>query len=909
MSKEDSQQKKDRELRHKAEKLLTNKTIPIQKLSTEEVLKLTYELQVQQIELEMQNEELHKIQVQIEKSQQKYAKLYDFAPLGYFTINEKGLILEVNQTGAAMLGLERNILIQKPLSNFISRNNQDIYYLHRMQAFETKKREVCELTMKKKDDFQFFARLESIAVQNSEGPFKQLYTIISNVTKWKQAEEKLQKLTQALEQSPVSVVITDTKGDIEYVNKKFTQVTGYTSEEAIGQNPRVLKSDDKTSGEYKELWETIRSGNEWRGEFSNKNREGKIYWESASISPIKNSNGDITHFIAVKEDISAQKQMEKIQKRSHFRIREINKLQQFLLGPGRLEVKLKKITDSVVELFDADFCRIWVIRPGDRCESGCMHALVTDGPHVCRYRDRCLHLLSSSGRYTHIDGDVHRRVPFGCYKIGLVAAGKEYKFLINGVTHDQRIHNNEWASELGLESFASYQLRPTGDEIIGILALFSKQTISAEDDELLEMLSYSTSQAIQSSRIEDLLNDSKKKLELLFSSIPYAVIELTSDNKINRWNDFAERIFGISASDILGQTFRESNILLDMDAITKILALCKENDNAVWTDDSRYKRTDGSEGLLTITVNPIKNEEDKQTGQIILMKDVTEHKQMEQQLAQAQKLESIGQLAAGVAHEINTPAQFISDNTFFIQDAFSKLSPLLKKYSHLLEMNKAGSVTPEMIREMDGAAKGVKLDYLTEEIPLAISEAQDGIKRVTEIVKSMKTFSHPDVKEKVYVDINTMIESTITVSRHEWKYVAEVETNLASDLPPAPCYPGEFNQVILNLIVNAAHAIGEVSGKGSEDKGKITISTHYNEGRVEVRISDTGTGIPENKRSRLFEPFFTTKEVGKGTGQGLAIAHAVIVKKHKGTISFESEIGKGTIFIIGLPLSHQMTRN
>ncbi|MDR4505218.1 MAG: ATP-binding protein [Candidatus Scalindua sp.] len=173
----------------------------------------------------------------------------------------------------------------------------------------------------------------------------------------------------------------------------------------------------------------------------------------------------------------------------------------------------------------------------------------------------------------------------------------------------------------------------------------------------------------------------------------------------------------------------------------------------------------------------------------------------------------------------------------------------------------------------------------------------------------MKTFSHPNVNEKVYVDINMMVKSTITISRHEWKYVADVETNLDSDLPPVPCYPGEFNQVILNLIVNAAHAIGEVPGSGSEDKGKITISTHYNDDKIEICICDTGAGIPENIRSRLFEPFFTTKEAGKGTGQGLSIAHAVIVKKHNGTITFDSEIGKGTKFIIRLPLSDQTALN
>lgn len=285
-----------------------------------------------------------------------------------------------------------------------------------------------------------------------------------------------------------------------------------------------------------------------------------------------------------------------------------------------------------------------------------------------------------------------------------------------------------------------------------------------------------------------------------------------------------------------------------------------------------------------------------------IFNDITDLKHMEQQLLQSQKMESIGQLAAGIAHEINTPTQFISDNTFFLQDAFNKISTLLKKYLHLFEMTKAGTVKPELINEIGAAEKDINLKYLVEEIPEAIKESQDGLKRITEIVQSMKTFSHPNVEEKVFVDINEMIKSTITVSRNEWKYVADLETDFDADLPSVPCYPSEFNQVILNLIINATHAIGEVSGNGGAGKGKIVISTRHAGDWAEIHISDTGNGIPEEIRTRIFEPFFTTKEVGKGTGQGLSIAHSVVVKRHKGRITFNSVVGKGTTFIIQLPI-------
>jgi signal transduction histidine kinase len=181
---------------------------------------------------------------------------------------------------------------------------------------------------------------------------------------------------------------------------------------------------------------------------------------------------------------------------------------------------------------------------------------------------------------------------------------------------------------------------------------------------------------------------------------------------------------------------------------------------------------------------------------------------------------------------------------------------------------------------------------------------QEGVNRVAGIVRAMKRFSHPGPAEKIPTDIHQAIESTILVSRNEWKYVADLTTDFEPGMPLVPCIAGEFNQVILNLIVNAAHAIADAI-KGSGGKGAIRIGTRNNGGFAEIRVSDTGSGIPEAIRSKVFDPFFTTKPVGKGTGQGLAIAHSVIVQKHRGTIRFETENGKGTTFVIQLPFGER----
>ncbi|MGD8453914.1 MAG: cache domain-containing protein [Phycisphaerae bacterium] len=274
---------------------------------------------------------------------------------------------------------------------------------------------------------------------------------------------------------------------------------------------------------------------------------------------------------------------------------------------------------------------------------------------------------------------------------------------------------------------------------------------------------------------------------------------------------------------------------------------------------------------------------------------------LQSQLVQAQRLEAVGQLAAGIAHEINTPTQFVSDNTQFVAATFPKLTGLLQQHAQLLDVCRRGAVPDAQLNEFVSAMKEGKLDYLLEQIPEALSDSLEGLERVTRIVGAMKEFAHPGQQGLSPADLNKAIESTITVARNEWKYVADVEPDLDPALPPVPCLLNEFNQVILNLIVNAAHAIKDVVGDGGHGKGTIAVSTRHDDGVAEIRVSDTGTGIPVEVRDKIFDPFFTTKEVGRGTGQGLAIAHRV-VQKHHGTLTFETEVGRGTTFIIRLPV-------
>jgi PAS domain S-box-containing protein len=570
-------------------------------------------------------------------------------------------------------------------------------------------------------------------------------------------------------------------------NDATARMLGYSSRpEFLMLHPSELSPPTQPDGrrsfnKANEMMEAAYRKGFHRFEWVHLRANGEEFPVEVSLTPIAVQGKNVLH--CVWRDITDRKQAElNLQQASEHQM-ALNRLQQDLLGPGALPQKLQKISDGAVRLFDVDFCRVWVTGAGDLCTGGCVHAAATDGPHLCGDRARCLHLVSSSGRYAHTHEAGHQRVPFGVCKIGRVASGVERKLLTNHAATDPQIQDRAWVQALGLVAFAGYQLRSTAGETIGVLALFSKHPITPEIDAMLETLANTAAQVIQRAQAED-----------------------------------AQR-------------------------------------------------------------------------------------SLQNQLAQAQRLEAVGQLAAGIAHEINTPAQFVSDNTTFLRDAFPKLQHLLGEYRQLLDACRRGPVSAQLLKELEDAVKKTNPDYLVAQIPEAVADSLEGLERITKIVRAMKDFAHPGQQSLAPADLNRAIESTVTVARNEWKYVADMQLDLDPNLPPVPCLLGDFNQVILNLVVNAAHAIKDTAGEGRRDKGTIVISTHHDGARAEIRVRDTGTGIRPEHRDRIFDPFFTTKGVGKGTGQGLTIARRVIVEKHGGEMRFETEVGRGTTFIIHLPLT------
>lgn len=395
--------------------------------------------------------------------------------------------------------------------------------------------------------------------------------------------------------------------------------------------------------------------------------------------------------------------------------------------------------------------------------------------------------------------------------------------------------------------------------------------------------------------------------EPFINSVPFILIGLDIGGRVQRWNPAAAQVFGIANAAAVGKSFGSCGIkwLGDCDIDSEIRSLTGQATPARW--DLRFEKA-GEERLLGITLRWITRLDGDRSELLIVGADVTERKRaddeklaLEAHLRQAQKLEAIGQLAAGIAHEINTPIQYVGDNTTFFRDSWGSVANMLTAARQLREELKSGTVSQETIDDFDRCSKTADVDYLAQEVPQAIDQTLEGVQCVAKIVSAMKEFSHPGSLEKRAVDLNRAIETIITISRNEWKYVAEMETNLDPELPLVPCLAGEINQVLLNLVVNASHAIADVPREDGR-LGTITLSTRSDGDKVEISVADTGTGIPDHVRDKVFDPFFTTKEVGKGTGQGLMLAHSVVVKKHGGRIWFDSELGKGTTFFIRLPI-------
>ena len=770
---------------------------------------------------------------ELKASEARKTAIMDSALDPIITINGAGCVTEFNPAAERTFGYRRDQVLGQELAETII--PQTMREAHRRglarvleSGEETLLGKRIEMTALRADGTEFPVELAVNRVNHEGSPIFTAY--LRDLSERKRIEERLNILSSAVEQSPVSVIITTLDGRIEYVNDRLTRVTGYTLEELKGHDSRILATSDTPPEVFTEILENLQGRGSWQGVLQIRKKNGESLWASNSMLLIHDSSGRPTHRLTVALDITERVEMETALKASEERFR----------------IAAKNSGDVIYE---------WDFRSGRTQIFGGHRRRFGIAPHE--------HPTTSDGYNELIHPDDFDRVQ---------AAVQRH--LTSGVPFSEE-----------------YRLKLPNGEI----RYLTDDGSAVKDSEgkpykWIGVLRDVTDQKIAEQKVS--------QLAAIVECADAAIVSTDLLGQVLTWNGGAERIYGYAAGEMLGQSIAT---IIPTDRLEEFAGMMEKLKQGQTVDHAETKRLtkSGTAIDVLVTISPIRDHKGSVLGTAGIAWDVTPIKRLETQLAQAQKLESIGQLASGIAHEINTPIQYIGDNARFLEDAFRDLVSFAElrrdgDISGSESLPPDRGITPQMIEE------GV-LDYLRGEIPKSIGQLIEGVDQVARIVRAMKEFSHPGPVEKMPVDINRSIESTIVVSRNEWKYVADVTTDLWPDLPPVPCVAGELNQAVLNLIVNAAHAIADVV-KDSGRKGTIRISTHQLDSAVEIRISDTGGGIPPAIQTKIFDPFFTTKPVGKGSGQGLAIAHSVIVQKHKGVLTFQSEAGHGTTFIIQLPL-------
>jgi len=460
----------------------------------------------------------------LKESEEKYRNLVERANDG-ITIIQEGTVRYANPALAQIWGGSFEEIVGRPFTDFIDPDEiPKVVKRYHLRMANNNVTPIYETILKRRDGAKIFAELNAGLIAFQEKPAD--LVIIRNITDRKRVEEELKRVQSSMRIAMDLVKLVrweyDVETDMFAFDDQFYALYGTTAEREGGPfmssqdyARKFIPAEDASivSEEVSKALATTDPNFTSQVEHRIIRADGTEGVIAVRFGIVKDNKGRTIRTYGANQDITERKQADFIRERSLVRQEQLNLLQQTLLSPGKLELKLKKITDSIVEIFGADFCRIWITSPGDLCEVGCVHATVTEGPHVCRYRDRCLRLIASSGRYTHTDGEVHRRVPFGCYKIGRVASGEEHKFLTNDVQNDSRIHNREWAKEIGLVSFAGYQLRPPGENTLGVLALFSKQNITVDEDAQLDSLSNTITRFIQMARVDEELRQHRDLLE------------------------------------------------------------------------------------------------------------------------------------------------------------------------------------------------------------------------------------------------------------------------------------------------------------------------------------------------------------------------------------------------------------
>lgn len=663
-----------------------------------------------------------------------------------------------------------------------------------------------------------------------------------DVTGEKLADERLAYHAHLLDNVSDGIVATDAEGRITAWNRAAEAIWGWTAAEALGEDARALLAADWPARFADEARAVLERGETLYTELPSRRKDGAEVIVAGATRALRDEAGGLTSTVTVARNVTERTKAEAEREAA------------------------RALVDAVIESLPGF---IWV----------------KDAERFCYVK-----VSRRWQEYIGIDpSDALGRDDFDLFPAELASAIRA---------------EDEAAIARGRLDLEKRGLTPErADRVLRV----TKQRIDGADGAPLYLLVYAED-VTDERRTQAEVKAIEEKFNRMAERIDEVFWMVSADSKqIEYLNPAFERIWGLPRARVLADAeayFRS----VHPDDRELVRAAWARIDEEPFNLEYRIVRPDGEVRWVRDRAFDIRDEHGDRQHFFGIVTDVTERRQaraererLEAEMRVAQRLEAVGQLAAGIAHEINTPIQFIGDSVRFLDDCCRDLLELIEAYRAVCEAAQASAVAAAQVDRAARVEDEIDLAYLIERIPAAFERTFEGIERVSTIVKAMKAFAHPDRAEQRAEDLNEALRNTLIVARNEYKYVADVEAEYG-DIPPVTCHLGDVNQVFLNLIVNAAHAIQD-AGYTHERKGRIRIRTEREGNDVVITIADTGCGIPPEHQARLFEPFFTTKEVGRGTGQGLALARAIVVEKHGGQLSFESEVGVGTTFRIALPIA------
>lgn len=738
--------------------------------------------------------------------------------------------------------------------------------------------------IRKKKGEPIWLETRSSVVRDQNGKPLYIITASSDVTESIRSAEKLNRqlfLMKALIHSiPGPVFYKDAYGKYLGCNKEFEKFLGIDKSEIIGKTVYDLAPKELADVYYEKDRELFDNPGDQIYESKIKYADGAIKDVMFYKSTFVDGSGKVAGLIGVMLDITARKNAERKQQSANRKLRILAECNIALIESQNQKELYFSFCETLANIGDYCYAKIYRVKFGS-------------GEPVIEWQADSKSLLKECEELS-IGETCEEKV---------LQAAIERRMIIDKITGND-------AKKLISAHIPSIS-KSKHIDVIGVYS--SKIDVFTDKERTLlkdiaNYLAYGLDSLYDKSKrrkYEERLAYEKEKLSVTLQNIADGVVSCAKNGDVVFANNAACKILDLEEEDILKlkvfELFDAKNASGNDVMFNPFDSI--QNRSGMDNVESKFGLTtlSGKSKMLSIKISGIWEAKTNFKGAVLIFNDITEQLKNEAQEALSQKMESIGRLAAGIAHEINTPLQFVGDNAYFLKDGFAALleafNLIEKTLSDENPQNRA-----EHIAKLETLKEEIDYEFLKKEIPVAIERSQRGIERVSDIVNAMKVFAHPSGKKKAYADINEGVKVTVAISKNEWKYAANLTTDLRENLPNAYCSLDEINQVVLNMIVNAAHSIEEKRGKNPTNKGSIHIETGEIGKSIFIRITDDGKGIANKDRDKIFDPFFTTKDPGKGTGQGLAISHDVIVEKHGGSISVKSEPGEGAEFTVTLPI-------